>query len=90
MLHLFRGQTHATPTTKNTKYTQNEALRIAAGYHKMFSIDHLHVEAEMLKVKEHSDLLSAQYLTRCMEPENFVVVDPHLQTSMKVSFHTLK
>ena len=28
----------------------------------MSSIDHLHTEAEMLKVKEHSELLSAQYL----------------------------
>ena len=36
----------------------------------MSSIDHLHTEAEMLKVKEHSELLSAQYLARCLEPEN--------------------
>ena len=36
----------------------------------MSSIDHLHTEAEMLKVKEHSELLSAQYLDRCLEPEN--------------------
>ena len=52
------------------KYTQNEALRIATGCHKMSSIDHLHTEAEMLKVKEHSELLSAQYLARCLEPGN--------------------
>ena len=38
--------------------------------HKMSSIDHLHTEAEMLKVKEHSELLSAQYLARCLEPGN--------------------
>ena len=36
----------------------------------MSSIDHLHIEAEMLKVKEHSELLSAQYLARCLEPGN--------------------
>ena len=36
----------------------------------MSSIDHLHTEAEMLKVKEHSELLSAQYLSRCLEPGN--------------------
>ena len=30
----------------------------------------MHVEADMLKVKEHSELLSAQYLARCLEPEN--------------------
>ena len=54
----------------NIQYTQNEALRIATDCHKMSSVDHLHVEAEMLKVKEHSELLSAQYLARCLEPEN--------------------
>ena len=36
----------------------------------MSSIDHLHTEAEMLYVKEHSELLSAQYLARCLEPGN--------------------
>ena len=36
------------------QYSQNEALRIATGCHKMSSIDHLHTEAEMLKVKGHS------------------------------------
>ena len=39
---------------RKIQYTQNEALRIATGCHKMFSIVHLHTEAEMLKVKEHS------------------------------------
>ena len=36
----------------------------------MSSIDHLHTEAEMLKFREHSELLSAQYLARCLEPGN--------------------
>ena len=53
---------------KATQYTQNEALRIATGCHKMSSVNHLHVEAKMLKVREHSELLSAQYLARCLEP----------------------
>ena len=47
---------------RNIQYTQNEALRIDTGCHKMSSVDHLHVEAKMLKVREHSELLSAQYL----------------------------
>ena len=55
---------------RKIKYTQNEALRIATGCHKMSSVDHLHTEAEMLKVREHSELLSAQYLARCLEPGN--------------------
>ena len=59
---------------RNIQYTQNEALRISTGCHKMSSVDHLHVEANMLKVKEHSELLFAQYLARCLEPENVVVV----------------
>ena len=53
---------------RKIQYTQNE--RIATGCHKMSSIDHLHTETEMLKVKEHSELLSAQYLARCPEPGN--------------------
>ena len=48
---------------RNIQYTQNEALRIATGCHKMSSVDHLHVKAKMLKVREHSELLSA-HLTR--------------------------
>ena len=55
---------------RNIQYMQNEALRISTGCHKMSSVDHMHAEANMLKVKEHSELLSAQYLARCLEPEN--------------------
>ena len=55
---------------RNIQYTQNEALRIATGCHKMSSVDHLHVEAKMMKVRDHSDLLSTQYLARCLEPGN--------------------
>ena len=55
---------------RKIQYTQNEALRIATGCHYMSSINHLHTEAEMLKVREHSELLSAQYLARCLEPGN--------------------
>ena len=36
----------------------------------MSSVDHLDVESEMLKVKEHSELLSAQYLARYLAPGN--------------------
>ena len=54
----------------NIQYTQNEALRISTGCHKMSSVDHLHVETDVPKVREHAELLSAQYLTRCLEPEN--------------------
>ena len=36
---------------RKIQYTQNEALKIATGCHKMSSVDHLHTEAEMLKVR---------------------------------------
>ena len=36
----------------------------------MSNVDHLHVESKMLKVREHSDLVYAQYLARCLEPGN--------------------
>ena len=55
---------------RNIQYIENEALGIASDCHKMSSVDHLHVEVEMLKVREHSELLSAQYLARCLEPGN--------------------
>ena len=44
---------------RKIQYTQNEAMRIATGCHKMSSIDHQHTEAEIVKVKEHSELLCA-------------------------------
>ena len=49
---------------RNIQYTKYEALRISTGCHKMTSVDHLHAEANMLKVKAHSELLSAKYLAR--------------------------
>ena len=55
---------------RNIQYTQNDALRIATSCHKISSVDHLHVEVKMLKAREHSDLLSAQYLARCLELGN--------------------
>ena len=36
----------------------------------MSSVDHLHAEANVLKVREYPELLSAQYLARCLEPED--------------------
>ena len=41
---------------------QNSALRVATGCLMMSSIDHLHMEAELMTVREHLDMLSSQYL----------------------------
>ena len=50
--------------------TQNEALRIITGSHKMSSIDHLHSETKMLPVEDHLNFLSAQYLVHCLDTES--------------------
>ena len=50
--------------------TQNDALRIITGSHKMSSIDHIHSETKMLQVEDHLNLLSAQYLVQCLDTEN--------------------
>ena len=68
-LHLFGVQTYGTQLQKHPIYTERGS-EIATGCHKMSSVDHLHAEAKMLKVREHSELLSAQYLARCLEPGN--------------------
>ena len=49
---------------------QNAALRTVTGSHKMTSIDHLHQESLTLKVKDHSDILSAHYLVNCLEEDH--------------------
>ena len=38
--------------------------------HNMTSIDHLHQESLTLRVKDHSDMLSAQYLVNCLEEDH--------------------
>ena len=42
----------------------------------MSNVNHLHVEADIRKLREHSDILSIQYLARCLEPENVVTQSP--------------
>ena len=55
---------------KKIQTAQNAALRTATGAHKMASIDHLHQESLTLRVKDHSDMLSAQYLVNCLEEDH--------------------
>ena len=55
---------------KKIQTAQNDALRTANEAHKMASIEHLHQESLMLKVKEHSDMLSAQYLVKCLDEDH--------------------
>ena len=55
---------------KKIQTAQNAALRTVTGAHKRASIDHLHQESLTLKVKDHSDMLSAQYLVNCLEEDH--------------------
>ena len=55
---------------KKMQTAQNAALRTETGAHEMASIDHLHQESFTLRVKDHSDMLSAQYLVNCLEEDH--------------------
>ena len=55
---------------KKKQTAKNAGLRTATRAHNMASNDHLHQESLTLKVKDHSDMLSAQYLVNCLEEEH--------------------
>ena len=73
MLHLFGVQIYVTQTTE-TFNTHRTRLIVSSSVLQCppvsSSVDHLHVQAEILMVREHSELLSTQYLARCLDPEN--------------------
>lgn len=50
--------------------SQNFALRYITGCHMSAAIGHLHHEAKVLTVREHSDLLNAQYVAKCLRPDH--------------------
>ena len=52
---------------KKIQTAQNAALRTATGAHM---IDHLHQESLTLRVKDHSVMLSAQYLVNCLDEDH--------------------
>ena len=52
------------------KTAQNAALRTVTGALNMASIYHLHQESLTLKVMDHSDMISAQYLVNCLEEDH--------------------
>ena len=55
---------------KKIQTAQNAALRTSTGAQKMASVDHLHQESLTPRVKDHSDMLSAQYLVNCLEEDH--------------------
>ena len=46
---------------------QNRGLRLVLGCHSASSVDHLHVESQILPVEKHLRLLSSQYLARALQ-----------------------
>ena len=70
---------------------QNAALRMATGAHKMARIDHLHQESITLRVKDHSDMLSAQYLVNCLEEDHIshcITIQEAKPRPMKETLHS--
>ena len=56
----------------------------------MASIDHLHQESLILKVKDNSDMLSAQYLVNCLEDHvcHGITTQEPRPRPMKVTLHS--
>ena len=74
---------------KKMETAQNAALRTATEAHKMESVVHLHQESLTLKVKDHSDMLSAQYLVNCLEEDHVchgITTQEPIPRSMKETF----
>ena len=76
---------------KKIQTAQNAALRTATGAHKMASIDHLHQESLTLRVKDHSDMLSSQYLVNCLEEDHVshgITIQEPRPRPMKETLHS--
>ena len=81
----------STNTSDSIQTAQNAALRTATGAHKMASIDHLHEESLTLRIKDHSDKLSAQYLVNCLEEDHVshdITIQEPRPRPMKETLHS--
>lgn len=59
------------PTNWTTlQRSQNSALRIITGCHAMSSESHLHEETSILTVQAHTEMLSQQYVLKCLQPQH--------------------
>ena len=83
-------------STKKTGFdkrqtSQNTALRIATGCHKMPAVDHLHQEINVLPITNHAELLAAQYLAKCLDddhPCHYITRRPPPPRAMKETLHS--
>ena len=76
---------------KKIQTAQNVSLRTETGTHKMASIDDLHQESLTLKVKDHSDMLPAQYLANGLEEDhvcNGITTQEPRPRPMKETLHS--
>ena len=76
---------------KKIQTTLNAALRTETGVHMMASIAHLHQESLTLRVKDHSDMLSAQYLVNCLEEDHVshgITIQEPRPRPMKETLHS--
>ena len=76
---------------KKIQKAPNAALRTATGVHKMVSIDHLHQESLTLRVKDHSDMFSAQYLVNCLGEDHVshgITIQERSPIPMKQTLHS--
>ena len=55
---------------QNLQNTQNHALRTATGCLLMSSQDHLHQETMVMPIRQHSELLTKQFLAKSFLPNN--------------------
>ena len=78
---------------KKIQTAQNAALRTATGAHKMASIDHLHQESLTLRGKDHSVMLSTQYLVNCLEEDHVnhgITIQVPKPRPMKENLHSIQ
>ena len=73
---------------KKIQTVQNAALRMATRAHKMDSIDHLHQECLTMRVKDHSDMLSAPFLSGGGPRRHGITIQEPRQRPMKETLHS--
>ena len=69
---------------------QNSAFYIATGCVRLTSIDHLYEQTKMLPVQYHIFLISSQYLTKALQPNNpshSVVLHPRVSETSNKHFN---
>ena len=84
-----------TPTLSDSSWAdlqaaQNGALRVITGCTKMTDISHLHAETKSMPVREHSEMLSKQFLLKTTHPDhpNYQDLKAEAQRLMKETLIT--